>query len=162
MRAFCFGIEARHGEDLFLPTILPNEGFTLRFRVKGQHIRIAVTNRRENSRDKDASGHFHVYFLCIGAFKNSKTYLKRSNKSGDRVLTETTRDACPSAMAWPDQYREYWVTYVSQTGVLRLGHGGKEDLGDESKVLLEWCDPRPHNDLDEFHEPWKVWRVRDE
>ena len=86
MRAFCFGLEHREGKDMFLPIVLPKAGFTLRFRVKGQHIRLALTNQREETRNKDASGAFHCYFMAIGAFRNQKTYFKRSNKSGDPVL----------------------------------------------------------------------------
>jgi hypothetical protein len=147
MRAFSFGIEELEGKDMFLPTLLSPEGFTLRFRVKGQHIRIAVTNRREETRNKDASRDFHVYFVCIGAIRNTKTYMKRSNKSGDPVVAQATRDENRAAMAWPDRYREYWLTYEAATGYLRLGHGGKDCVGQKDFLLLEYRDWQPHKDL---------------
>ena len=148
MRAFCFGLEHREGKDMFLPIVLPKAGFTLRFRVKGQHIRLALTNQREETRNKDASGAFHCYFMAIGAFHNCKTYFKRSNKSGDPVLADASRDTNLGCMAWPDRYREYWVTYDSGSGWLRLGCGGKDEVGQEAYCLVEWQDPSPHKDIE--------------
>lgn len=148
-RALSFGIEDLKGEDMFLPIRIldPTSGCALRFRVKGQHIRLALTNRRESTRDKDASGDFHVYFLAIGAFKNKVTFLKRSNKSGDPVCISLKRDERPDAMAFPDRYREYWFTYDAKTGMIRFGYGGKDQMEQPSCLLLEWTDPEPHQDL---------------
>lgn len=150
VRAFSFGVEDLKGEDLFLPLRLlnPAAGFTLRFRAKGQHIRLAFTNRRENTRDKDADGDFHVYFVAIGAFKNTVTFMKRSNKRGQPTEVKLERASRPDAMAFPDRYRDYWITYDASSGVFRLGHGSKDKMELEDTCLFQWTDPKPHQDLE--------------
>merc|ERR1712014_332144 len=105
----------------------PRKGFMLKFRVKGQHIRITLTNKREATRGATVDDSRQVYLCAIGCFKNQKSFMKRNNKSGTPALLEVTRDGNPAAMAFPDRYREYWLTYDARIGQLRLGCGGAEE-----------------------------------
>eukprot|EP00929_Paragymnodinium_shiwhaense_P037975 TRINITY_DN20139_c0_g1_i6.p1 TRINITY_DN20139_c0_g1~~TRINITY_DN20139_c0_g1_i6.p1 ORF type:complete len:570 (-),score=94.83 TRINITY_DN20139_c0_g1_i6:430-2139(-) len=135
MRAFCFGLESQQAAEVFLPLRIlnPQKGFTLKFRVKGQHIRITLTDKREPTRNESDR---QVYLLAIGCFKNQKSFLKRNNKSGQPSLLEVAREEDPFAMAFPDRYREYWITYDARSGQLRLGC--------DRAILMEHTDPDPH------------------
>jgi len=146
MRAFSFGVEGLRGKETFLPMkfLNPTSGFLVKFRVKGQHIRLTFVNRREATRDKPADGALHVYLLCIGLFENHVTYLRRSNKAGDPTCLEVRRDKRPDAMAQPDRYREYWVNFNVRSGRLQLGSG---EIGTSTATLLDWTDPTPHRDI---------------
>jgi len=148
-RAFSFGLEGMKGEEVFLPLrmTVPQRGFAVRFRAKGQHIRLSFLSEMQDSRQVPLHQCPNMYLAVIGAFKNSKTFLKRNNTSGGPVCVEASRTTNPTAMAWPDCYRDYWITFDAQVGSFRIGHGGRESLDDASKVLLQWQDPEPHQDL---------------
>lgn len=148
---FCFGIEDLNLEDIFMPLTLPrpDEGFLARFRAMGQHIRLAFTNRCEQTRDKSGDdAFFHAYIVVIGAIQNMKTSISRSTSESEKVRVEVSRFRRPDAMALPGEFRDYWVTYNVQTGMVRLGIGVPDEVGKlPPTALLELHDPAPHRDL---------------
>jgi len=140
--SFSFGIEGLRGEELFLPVKVqdPRHGLSLRFAAQGQHIRISMTNSREQTRNVNVPPfNVDMYFVAIGAFKNTCTFVKESNFSGSPVRAKVTRGENPSAMAWPDCVREWWIQYNRQKGLILIGH----DSITPANTILSWIDPCP-------------------
>lgn len=147
-RAWCFGIEGLLRKEQFLPLRIPDSrsGFAIRFRAKGQHIRLVLTNQRVCFDSRPSNGSYHSYLIVIGEGHNTKTFVRSSNARGYAV--ELSRDQRADAMAIPTQYREYWLTFQAALGKLRLGVGGLDAAGRLPQVpLFEWVDSRPHQDL---------------
>jgi len=137
-KGFTFCIAQMKGNDVFLPCgEFKREGYGwVRFKAKGQHIRITFTPKRENSRAAD----YKVYNIVIGAFKNSITYLKTLNKERkhlpeDPILHfKVSANENINAMASPYNHQMYWISI--ENGHVKAGKGSAINR----QVFMDWED----------------------
>jgi len=133
-QGYYFVLENLQGNDIFLPGILAStSAIFVKFKAKGQHIRITFTSTRQNTRNQNIK----VYNIVLGAVKNTVSFLKTKNISGHKVHVQKNFEEHPSAMASPNDFTAFWL--VINHGHIKVGRGSQLD----QSVVMEWTDPKP-------------------
>jgi hypothetical protein len=78
------------------------------------------------------------YNFCVGAFTNTRTFIRRANNSRMPKLIESQFERC---MVDADVRQHYWFSVNADSGMIMWGKGYPATNKVDARPLMSWADP---------------------